>query len=91
MKQLLPRLTERLQHFYPTASKIPVDPFTSIVPTPQDNDPTILHAHFWPRVGKFFQPKDVIVTETGMGLCCLMNDVNIQLEASSRDCEFWNS
>lgn len=65
MKQLIPKLTERLQHFYPVASKIPVAPFTDLVPTTQDNDQTIVHAYFWPRIGKFLQPKDVIVTETG--------------------------
>jgi pyruvate decarboxylase len=66
MKQLLPKLTERLQHWFPTASKLPVEPFANIAPQVQDNDPTITHAYFWPRVGQFFMPKDVIVTETGM-------------------------
>ncbi|KAF9454735.1 pyruvate decarboxylase THI3 [Macrolepiota fuliginosa MF-IS2] len=65
MKHLLPKLTERLQHFYPIASKLPVAPFTDLVPTSQENDQTIVHAYFWPRVGQFFHPKDVIVTETG--------------------------
>ncbi|KAF9046327.1 pyruvate decarboxylase THI3 [Panaeolus papilionaceus] len=63
MKQLLPKLTERLQHFYPVAHKIPVPQFQAIVP-PEHNQ-TISHAWFWPRLAKFFQPGDVIVTETG--------------------------
>ncbi|KAL9711063.1 hypothetical protein Ac2012v2_005602 [Leucoagaricus gongylophorus] len=66
MKQLLPKLTERLQHWYPHVSGIPVDPFSSITPKGQDNDePTISHGYLWPRVGQFFEPQDVIVTETG--------------------------
>lgn len=66
MKQLLPKLTQRLQQFYPIASKIPVTPLTNIVPVAKDDDQTIRHSYFWPRVGKFFLPKDVVVTETGM-------------------------
>lgn len=65
MKQLLPKLAQRLQQFYPTASKIPVTPLTNNVPAAKDNDQTILHSYLWPRVGKFFLPKDVVVTETG--------------------------
>ncbi|KAJ3573206.1 hypothetical protein NP233_g2580 [Leucocoprinus birnbaumii] len=65
MKQLLPKLTERLQHWYPTAIKLPVEPFQNIIPEEQNNNTTITHRHFWPRVGQFFLPKDVIVTETG--------------------------
>ncbi|KAF5360435.1 hypothetical protein D9756_004751 [Leucocoprinus leucothites] len=65
MKQLLPKLTERLQHWYPTAIKLPVEPFVNVVPNAQADIPMITHAHFWPRVGQFFLPKDVIVTETG--------------------------
>jgi pyruvate decarboxylase len=68
MKQLLPKLTERLKQFYPTASKIPVEPFTSIVPKSVDGDETIVHSYFWPRVGQFLRPKDVIITETGMNM-----------------------
>ncbi len=66
MKQLLPKLTSRLQQFYSTASKIPVTPFIDIVhPEEKVNDQTINHSYFWPRVGKYFLPRDVIVTETG--------------------------
>lgn len=64
MKQLLPKLTERLAQHRSSASKIQVPKYTSPVPK-EDND-EISHAWFWPRVGAFFKPKDVIVTETGM-------------------------
>ena len=30
-----------------------------------DKDPTILHSWFWPRVGQWLQPKDIMITETG--------------------------
>ncbi|PPQ68333.1 hypothetical protein CVT24_004814 [Panaeolus cyanescens] len=63
MKQLLPKLTERLQHFYPVAHKIPVPKFQALVP--QEQTHMISHAWFWPRLASFFQPGDVIVTETG--------------------------
>lgn len=63
MKELLPKLTERLAYCHANASKLEVIPFTSHVPQ-EDND-IISHTWFWPRVGQFFKPKDVIVTETG--------------------------
>ncbi|EKM79422.1 hypothetical protein AGABI1DRAFT_113984 [Agaricus bisporus var. burnettii JB137-S8] len=73
MKQLLPKLTERLKQFHANASKIPVEPFTSMVPKSMGGDETIVHSHFWPRVGQFFQPKDVIITETGTANFGIMN------------------
>jgi pyruvate decarboxylase len=63
MKHLLPKLAERLQQFYPTASKIQVPVLISEIPG--DDSPVISHAWFWPRLRPFFRSKDVIVTETG--------------------------
>jgi len=63
MKQLLPKLTERLQPFHAVASKIEVPAF--IKQLPQEDSSVISHLWFWPRVGFFFKQKDVIVTETG--------------------------
>ncbi|KAJ6512212.1 pyruvate decarboxylase [Mycena vitilis] len=63
MKELLPLLTARLQPCSAKARKIPVPDFTAVIPT--ENDDVISQAWFWPRMGKFFQPKDVIVAETG--------------------------
>jgi pyruvate decarboxylase len=63
MKSLLPKLTERLRPFYPEASKIPVPAFVKQVL--KEDGEVISHLWFWPRLGFFFQPKDVIVTETG--------------------------
>jgi pyruvate decarboxylase len=63
MKQLLPKLTEKLSSFSSVASKIEVPPFIKHVPS--DDSPAITHAWFWPRLGYFFKPKDIIVTETG--------------------------
>ncbi|KAF9565691.1 pyruvate decarboxylase THI3 [Agrocybe pediades] len=63
MKQLLPKLTERLQSFHSVASKIEVPPF--IKQLPKEESTVISHLWFWPRLGYFFKQKDVIVTETG--------------------------
>nr|GAT60368.1 pyruvate decarboxylase [Mycena chlorophos] len=60
MKELLPQLTSRLQ---PAKKLFPVPPFTAVLP--QENNDIISQAYFWPRVGQFFKPQDVIVAETG--------------------------
>jgi len=64
MKQMLPRLTGRLQSFHPVASKTPVPAFMGQVP--EEDSHVISHSWFWPRLGSFFKPKDIIVTETGI-------------------------
>ncbi|RDB18060.1 putative pyruvate decarboxylase C13A11.06 [Hypsizygus marmoreus] len=63
MKQLIPKLTERLLFYRASASKIEVPRFIATVP--EEAHDIISHTWFWPRVGKFFKPRDVIVTETG--------------------------
>lgn len=63
MKQMLPKLTQKLQHFHSVASKIPVVPFVKRLPS--EDTLTITQLWFWPRLADFFQPKDVIITETG--------------------------
>jgi pyruvate decarboxylase len=67
MKELLPKLTERLAHYRDRAIRIEVPRFLNAIPN-EDND-KITHTWFWPCVGNFFKPKDVIVTETGMFVC----------------------
>jgi pyruvate decarboxylase len=69
MKILLPKLSEKLQHIYPKASQIQVSAFTKQLPT--EDSAVISHLWFWPRLSYFFQPKDVIVTETGS--CCFVH------------------
>jgi TPP-dependent 2-oxoacid decarboxylase len=32
---------------------------------PKEDSETITHAWLWPRMSKFFRPRDVIVAETG--------------------------
>jgi len=64
MKHLLPKLTDRLQQFHAIASKIRVPALVNEIP--KEDSQVITHAWFWPRLGQFFKPKDVIVTETGM-------------------------
>lgn len=64
MKHLLPKLTERLQSFFPAASKIPVPAYIGQVP--KEDGHVITHFWLWPRLGSFFKPKDIIVTETGI-------------------------
>ncbi|KAH7927614.1 pyruvate decarboxylase [Leucogyrophana mollusca] len=63
MKQLLPKLTSHLRQFHEGASQLPVPHYKLDVPKEQDDK--ISHAFFWPRVGQFFQKKDVVVAETG--------------------------
>ncbi|KAJ7474831.1 pyruvate decarboxylase [Mycena latifolia] len=63
MKELLPHLTARLEPCSPAALKVPVPNFSAMVPE-EDNE-IITHAWLWPRMSKFFKPKDVIVAETG--------------------------
>ncbi|KAJ7612337.1 thiamine diphosphate-binding protein [Mycena polygramma] len=63
MKQLLPRLTAKLEPCSAAAQEIPVPAFRAILP--QEDNEIITQAWLWPRVSKFFRPKDVIVSETG--------------------------
>jgi len=63
MKELIPKLTLRLQGGHAKAVQLQVPKFIAHVPEEQDN--IISHAWFWPRMGQFFRPKDVIVAETG--------------------------
>ncbi|KAG6864822.1 hypothetical protein C0993_008500 [Termitomyces sp. T159_Od127] len=63
MKELIPKLTERLESYHVAASKLVVPRFTA--PVPQEKLQTISHNFFWPRVAEFFRPQDIIVTETG--------------------------
>lgn len=63
MKQLLPKLTVKLEGGRDKALQLHVPPFTAHIP--EEADDIISHAWFWPRMSKFFKPKDVIVAETG--------------------------
>ncbi|KAJ7178207.1 thiamine diphosphate-binding protein [Mycena filopes] len=63
MKQLLPRLTARLEACSAAGRKIPIPDPRAVVPK-EDNE-IITHNWIWPRMGQFFRPKDVIVAETG--------------------------
>ncbi|KAH9480463.1 Putative pyruvate decarboxylase C3G9.11c [Psilocybe cubensis] len=63
MKNLLPKLTEKLKSFYPVSSQIKVPDY--IKQLPQEETSIITHKWFWPRLGFFFKPKDVIVADTG--------------------------
>ncbi|TRM64754.1 thiamine diphosphate-binding protein [Schizophyllum amplum] len=63
MKQLLPKLSDKLKSLQPRSSKIEVTPFKAI--EPKDSSDVISHTWLWPRVSKFLRPKDVVVAETG--------------------------
>ncbi|KAG7088469.1 hypothetical protein E1B28_012458 [Marasmius oreades] len=63
MKQILPKLTDRLQRYAERANAITVPRFVS--PIPQEDTKEITHAWFWPRLATFFKEKDVVVAETG--------------------------
>jgi len=63
MKQLIPKLTAKLEGGKARALQIEVPPFVAHIPEEQDD--VITHAWFWPSLSKFFRPKDIIVAETG--------------------------
>jgi len=63
MKRLLPNLTVRLQHLKRAQQSVEVPRFA--LPLPQEDNNSISHAWFWPRIGQFFKPKDIIIAETG--------------------------
>ncbi|KAF9527537.1 pyruvate decarboxylase THI3 [Crepidotus variabilis] len=63
-KYLLPKLADKLQEFQKTALGIKVPSVHYPIPS-EGSSTTITHAWFWPRLSTFFQPKDVVVTETG--------------------------
>ncbi|KAG6830708.1 hypothetical protein H0H92_015184 [Tricholoma furcatifolium] len=63
MKELIPKLMDRLKSYHLSASKLVVPKFLS--PVPKEKLEDISHTYFWPRLSQFFKPKDVIVTETG--------------------------
>jgi pyruvate decarboxylase len=62
MKGLLPRLTAQLEPT-PAARRVPIPEFIAVLP--KEDSETITHAWLWPRMSKFFRPRDVIVAETG--------------------------
>lgn len=80
-KHLLPKLTERLQQFYPIASKIPVVPFLNKVPS--QTTQIITQSWFWPTLGNFFRPGDVIVTETGALIRIHCSETKLILESGT--------
>jgi len=63
MEQLIPKLAKRLQPLSKIASKIPVAKFDNVVP--KGGTEVITQAWFWPRLGQFFKPNDVIIADTG--------------------------
>ncbi|KAI0766453.1 pyruvate decarboxylase [Trametes elegans] len=63
MKRLLPKLTARLEPYKEGAFQLEVPKFQ--LPVPQEDDDVITHSWLWPRVSKFFKPKDIVVAETG--------------------------
>ncbi|KAL0563434.1 hypothetical protein V5O48_018634, partial [Marasmius crinis-equi] len=68
MKQLLPKLTERLvssPSLLSTSKQLSVPHFSHPLPSNAYEIPEITHDFFWPRVSQFFKEKDVIVAETG--------------------------
>jgi pyruvate decarboxylase len=82
MKRLLPKLTAALAPFHEGAKELPVAPFEHVVPT--ESSDIISHDWFWPRVGKFFRPKDVILGETGTSSFGLI-DIPVRPRTSAGD------
>ena len=70
MKYLLPKLTSRLRNSQCRGSELVVPRLRLEVPMERSDD--ITQSYFWPRVGKFFRKKDVIVAETGARLSLML-------------------
>jgi pyruvate decarboxylase len=66
MKQLLPKLTARLQPLQRGPGEALVPEYKQVIP--KESNEIITHSWLWPRVGAFFKPKDVIIAETGLCL-----------------------
>jgi len=63
MKSLLPKLSARLKQYQQGAGELVV--LRPKLEVPKEHGDAITHAYLWPRVGKFFKKRDVIVAETG--------------------------
>jgi pyruvate decarboxylase len=65
MKQLLPKITQRISKLPKHGARAYASTkFTHEVPEVDDGE-VISHKWFWPKMGKFFREKDVVVAETG--------------------------
>lgn len=69
MKELLPKLGERLKDFRDRASKLTVPKFELKKVT--DSDKQITHDWLWWRLGAWFEKNDLIITEAGTFMDCL--------------------
>ncbi|KAK0201639.1 pyruvate decarboxylase THI3 [Desarmillaria ectypa] len=88
MKDLLPKLTSRLESYRSATLAYDVPPFHAVVP--QEDDNIISQAWFWPTLAKFFRPKDVIVAETGTSNFGIL-DVPLPNESILLNQIFWGS
>ena len=86
MKHLLPKLTSRLRNYHCRASELIVPRPKLEVPIEDSED--ITQSYFWPRLGKFFKKKDVIVAETGARLAFKYACI-AQTDRCDRNFEFW--
>jgi pyruvate decarboxylase len=64
MKHLIPKLTSRLKGMGNPSSLSAIPRWKNDLPDEAAKD--ITQMWLWPRVGEFFKPKDIVVTETGM-------------------------
>ena len=63
MKQLIPKLTAKLEAFAAAQQAIAVPKFDAVFP--KEDTEIISQAWFWPTMSQFFKPHDVIIAETG--------------------------
>ena len=70
------------------SQQILVPPF--VYPVPDEPGDVISHAWFWPRVGQFFKPKDVVIAETGTSGFGII-DVPLPKEATLVTQVLWGS
>jgi len=64
MKGVLRKVVERVD-LSKLSRGVPMNGVVNEVTKNRDDSPVITQAYFWPRVGEYFQPGDMVVTETG--------------------------
>ncbi|KAF2663452.1 pyruvate decarboxylase [Microthyrium microscopicum] len=65
MNGVLTSLTKELKSKNIKLNIVPGPKITNSIPESESSTGTITHAWLWPRLGKWLEPNDVVVTETG--------------------------
>jgi len=95
MKQILPLLTKRLAAITSLAETVRAMPSLPKVRNEPDlststREDVVSQEYFWPRVGQWFKPRDVIIAETGTSSFGMM-DVQLPADATFVSQVLWGS